>query len=61
MVILGDCPGDYAAQVRTKCGVIYDLLLKSARPILEYGTEAEVPLDTEANRFVTLTPLDMPY
>ncbi len=41
MVVLGDRPQDFGAEVRTKCTSIYELLLKSARPILQHGTETE--------------------
>jgi hypothetical protein len=41
MVTLGNCPGEFEDEVRQRCAAIYDLLLKAARPVLQFGTEAE--------------------
>ena len=41
MVVLGDCPEAFGGEVRSRCAAVYELLLKAARPVLQYGTEPE--------------------
>ena len=41
MVLLGATPEEFASGVRDRCQNAYELLLKAARPVLHYGSEAE--------------------
>ena len=41
-VMLGECPANFENEVRAKASCIYELLLKAARPILQYGVQIEV-------------------
>ena len=42
MVMLGECPANFENEVRAKASCICELLLKAARPILQYGVQIEV-------------------
>jgi hypothetical protein len=43
MVLIGKNATEFETEVRTRCAKLYELLLASARPILQHGTDAEVP------------------
>ena len=43
MVLVGKNAAELETEVRARCAKIHELLVASARPILQHGTDAEVP------------------
>ena len=43
MVLVGKSATEFETEVRARCAKLHDLLLASARPILQHGTDAEAP------------------
>lgn len=52
MVVLGTTPSEFPDLVRCKSSQAYNLLLKSARPVLQHGTEAEAAWQSYKNVWV---------
>lgn len=42
MLVLGENQGQYEQEIPSRCEKIYDLLLVSARPVLQHGSSKEV-------------------